>query len=159
MPPELGVREMIPLLYVLQVSNWFGILYIYFIDMGDLQQAHLGPFCKIFDPPHQGGQNCERHGFVGPDRAVASQFGVCTLASIYEGIILSLCYFVDVCCGDGCRSVSTPFSFSNFVCLFSCFDMLLTSENMTDTYFHTYVSLCHLFADYLSLYNPGPKLI
>ena len=35
----------------------------------------------------------------------------------------------------------------------------VASENTTDTYFRVYVTLCHLFADYLSLYNPSPKLI
>ena len=48
---------MIPLPRVLQVSNCLDILYIYYIDIVELERARPGPFRVIFDPPCYGGQN------------------------------------------------------------------------------------------------------
>ena len=35
----------------------------------------------------------------------------------------------------------------------------IASENMTNAYFHNYVTLFGPDVNYLSFYNPGPKLI
>ena len=87
-------------------------------------------FARFSIPPHQGGQNREEQKknavSVGLYRAVASQFGVRTLASICKRVLLSPRYSVDVRCGGGRGSFSTPLSFSSFVCLFSRFRTLLT---------------------------------
>ena len=48
---------MIALPRVLQVSNRLDIWYIYLTDITEWDRAYLGPFCSIFDPPRQAGQN------------------------------------------------------------------------------------------------------
>ena len=75
---------MIALPRVLQVSNHLDIWYIYLTDIIEWERAYPGPFCSIFDPPRQGGQNHKNSDCAGSRCTVASPLRMHTLVYICE---------------------------------------------------------------------------
>ena len=91
----------------LQVSTYLALLDVHFIGIIEGEWAHLGLFHTIFDPLHQGGQNCKNHNCAWIWHAISLPFWALIHVCIYEGSMLFSCHRIYVLHLGRCRCPRT----------------------------------------------------